>query len=272
MRTVLAASIASCLVGLIACGHRAPPVSAFVSPSLEPQADAQAHSSFPEGQRTGAPLVGTSYGPDEGTDWMVPLVAGQCYAFGYAADPTVARFSMYIWDPSNHRLDSSRGRPGQGVFNHCAKMNGMYRLQGKVVEGAGHFVVVTYTKAGEPPPVVAAPVAPPDLTTLIEAQAASAAPGAVRVGEFYVGIGDQTDWYTPMVPGKCYWIIGAGEAGKVKSLYTYLWDPRMSRITENRSDTPVSMVGYCPTVPGMYKFEAKVNSGKGEYKVGVYAR
>jgi hypothetical protein len=257
---------------LAGCHHHPTVVfNAQLSPALEAQADAQSHAATPDGQRLRDVLVGVANAADEGASWMVPLQVGQCYAFGYAADPSVSRFSLYLFSPSNKRLDSLRGAPGQGVFRHCPKENGMFRLEGKVPEGAGHFVVVTYVNgAAVPVPTVA--VVAPTLNEIIDRQAASAAPGATRVGDFFSGVGDQTDWYTQLNAGTCYWFIGAGDAGAVKSLYLYLWDPRSARLTENRSETEMSMVGYCPTVPGMYKFEAKLNKGHGAYKVGVYAK
>lgn len=249
-------------------------VSAVLSPALELTADAQAHAAVPDGARFTPALVGTGSDADEGTSFSVPLQVGTCYTFGYASDDTVARVSLYLFTPTNHRADSQRGAPPQGIFRHCASEDGMYRLETKVAAGAGHFVVVGYAKAGPVvvKPVVALPAAPLGIDEMIARQAASAAPGAARVGDLFVGTGDQSDWYTQMNAGACYWFIGAGDPASVSSLYMYLWSPTMQRITENRSDTPMSMVGYCATVPGMYKFEAKLNKGKGAYKVGVYAK
>jgi len=249
-------------------------VSAALSPALEVAADSQAHAGMPDGARFTPAFVGVAYNEDEGTSFSVPLQVGTCYTFGYASDETVGRVSLYLFTPANHRADSQRGGAPQGVFRHCANENGIYRLEAKVVAGAGHFVVVGYAKAA---PIVVTPVvvAPPPvqgIDELIARQAASAAPGAQRVGDLFVGTGDQSDWYTQLNAGACYWFIGAGDPATVSSLYMYLWSPAMQRITENRSDTPMSMVGYCATVPGMYKFEAKLNKGKGTYKVGVYAK
>ena len=240
------------------------------APDLEQRADSEAHASAREGQRMEGVLRGVSQ-EDEYTDWRVPLEAGQCYFFGYAGDSGVGKFSLYIWDPNDKRLDSSRGKPREGVFMHCARTNGMYRVQGKVAQGAGHYAVVVYrTKAAAaPPPPVEQKL---DLEATIERQAASAAPGTKRAGEFYAGSADTSDWYTALEPGKCYWFIGAGEPGKVKKLYIYLWDSRNKRVTESKSDSEVAMVGHCAKEAGMFKFQAKVDSGSGRYKVGVYVK
>ncbi len=259
-------------VGVSACGrHRDVNVPESPPADLEQRAEQEARASTKDGERVGEVLRGVAHEDDQFTDWRVQLEAGQCYWFGYAGDAGVQRFSMYIWDPQDKRLDSARGKPPQGVFTHCAQQNGIYRIQGKVSDGAGHYAVVVYkTKA-------AAPVAPPeekmaDLGAIIEKQAAAAAPGAKRVGDFYSDSAESKDWFTAMEPGKCYWFIGAGEPGKVKALFIYLWDPRNRRITESKNASDTAMVGHCAKEAGMYKFQAKIDSGKGNYKVGVYMK
>ena len=46
----------------------------------------------------------------------------------------------------------------------------------------------------------------------------------------------------------------------------------LQRVSDNRASSNRTMMGHCPTVPGMYKIEAKVNSGKGDYQLGVYVK
>jgi hypothetical protein len=124
---------------------------------------------------------------------------------------------------------------------------------------------------GAPP--VAKPAEPkgPDLGAIIAEMATSAAPGAERVGELFEGEADKTDWYVQFDSGKCYWLIGAGEE-TVKELYLFLWDPKDKRITSNKAENGRVTVGHCAEVSGMYHFQAKVNTGEGKYKVGVYAK
>jgi hypothetical protein len=55
-------------------------------------------------------------------------------------------------------------------------------------------------------------------------------------------------------------------------LYLYLWDGKNKRVTESKSDSDTAMVGHCAKENGMFKFQAKVDSGKGDYKVGVYVK
>jgi hypothetical protein len=259
---------------LVAAGcHSRPAVSPAPDPLLDPRADQEARAAAgADAQRMGPALWGVAYDKDQATDFRVPLEAGSCYWFGFAGDAGIGRLWTYVWSPQDKRIDSSRGRAPEGVLKICATESGMHRLQGKVADGAGHYAIVVYKGPGPGVPVVVAS-APVDLTAVIEAQAAAAAPGAARVGEFFAGTAYTSDWSTAMDIGKCYWIIGAGEPGKVKKLFLYLWDPQSKRVTESRSDSSTAMIGHCPKdAGGMYKFQAKVDSGSGAYKVGIYVK
>jgi hypothetical protein len=277
------------LAALADCGHEPPPaVDPTLSPALEARADTAAHDAMPNGQRIPAPLVGVGYEPGQGTDWSVPLVSGQCYVFGYAFDSGISRFSVYLWGPWNRRITAERNHGGDGVLKACAAQDGVYRLEGKIVSGAGHFVVVGYG-SGSPAPTAVAPaatdvaptaglVAAPPAATLggvIDRIAAGAAPGASRVGDVHDGIGDDSSWPVPLQAGTCYTFIGAGDANSVKALSLFLWDPHSARITENRSATEVATIGYCAAASGTYKVEAKVTRKPGPlgaYRVGVYGK
>jgi hypothetical protein len=156
-------ALAASMVFAAACAsHDVPIVDPVLSPTLEVQADAQAHAAMPEGQRVPGVLVGVAYAPSQATDWSVPLQLGRCYAFGYSTDTSVTRFGVAIWSPSGKRVDNphvrSRGRPPEGVQNLCATEEGAYRVEGKVGAGAGHFAVVSYATSGAPS---AAAVRPP---------------------------------------------------------------------------------------------------------------
>ncbi len=254
----------------------------IVSPSppadLELRADTEAHAAARDGERIGEVLRGVARRSDGNTDWRVQLEEGTCYWFGYAGDAGVEKFSMYIWDPKDHRLDSARGRPPQGVFTHCAEQSGIYRLQGKVADGAGHYAVVVYKTKGPEKKVVVAPAptvekkSDVDLAAIIEKKAAQSAVGAKRSGDFVDGTAETSELYTAMEAGKCYWIIGAGEPGKVKKLFLYLWDPKSHRVTENKSESETTMVGHCAKESGMYKYQLKVDSGSGAYKAAIYVK
>jgi hypothetical protein len=43
-------------------------------------------------------------------------------------------------------------------------------------------------------------------------------------------------------------------------------------VTEAKPTGPNAMIGHCPTVPGMFKVQAKVDSGNGDLKLGIYAK
>lgn len=260
-----------------ACGGHEPiAVSPEPPRDLEARAEAEARASTggKNGERVGDTLRGVAHHDDGFTDWRIELEEGQCYWFGYAGDAGVQRFSMYIWDPRDKRLDSARGKPPQGVFTHCATQTGIYRLQGKVSEGAGHYAVVVFKTKGVEKKAEAAPEKKPeaDLEAIIEKKAAQSAHGAKRVGELSSGSAETSELYMAMEAGKCYWIIGAGEPGKVKRLFLYLWDPRSKRITENKSDSETTVVGHCAKESGMYKYQLKVDSGSGAYKSGIYVK
>lgn len=210
------ASFAPLLFALIAmspfasgCGREHIAISPEPPRDLEARAEAEARSSGQGGERVGETLRGVARESDGLTDWHVQLESGQCYWFGYAGDATVERFSMYIWDPKDKRLDSARGKPPQGVFTHCAEQSGLYRVQGKVSDGAGHYAVVVYkTKGAEKKPEPVAEKKPEvDLAAIVEKKAAQSAPGAKRSGDFVDGSAETAEFYTAMESGKCYWII-----------------------------------------------------------------
>lgn len=279
-------AVSSSLVALLAlapvaalatgCGRERIAVSPEPPRDLEARAETEAKASAQGGERVGDTLRGVAHHSDAFTDWRVQLEAGQCYWFGYAGDAGVEKFSMYIWDPKDKRLDSARGKPPQGVFTHCAEQSGIYRVQGKVADGAGHYAVVVYKTKGpekKPEPVAKAPEKHDvDLAPIIEKKATQSAPGAKRSGDFVDGSAETSEFYTAMEAGKCYWIIGAGEPGKVKRLYLYLWDPKSKRVTENKSDSDTTMVGHCAKESGMYKYQLKVDSGSGIYKAAIYVK
>lgn len=272
-------------------------VSPTVSPALDPLADQLAHAALPDGQRVGPALTGVAYGPDQATDWTVQLQATACYAFGYAADADAVRFAVRLFEPSGRQVAIARARTGPGVLTYCAPVTGAFRLQGKVLVGAGHYLVVPYGKpgsagvapgavvtvvaaAGTPAggaPVGVAVAAPAvlDIPTAIDKQATVAAVGAARLGDFFTGAGDQSDWAAQLTTGTCYWFIGAGDAAKIHGLTLSLWDPHGAPLAQGRSDSQVATLAYCARETGAYRFEAKVNGGnaaKGDFKVAVYAK
>lgn len=257
---------------VVACGGGRQQVSPVAPAWLDQKVDQQAKVADPSGTLNGEVMHGVAYATKEFTEWLVHFDNQHCYWISGVADEGIDKLSVYLWDPKGSRVDSDKAAGASIIMKYCPTETGPYKIQGKSGKGAGHFSFGTYAVAPEaaaPPPAVAAKV---DLGPLVEQQAASAAPGATRSGDFFTGAGDQSEWTVALAPGNCYWFIGVGEPGKVKRLEIYLWDPKQKRLSESHNENNVGVAGHCPTVPGMYKFQAKVQSGSGEYKVGVYSK
>lgn len=263
------------LTGLFACKGPPPQVAPTAAPWIDAEVENQAQQSQPGVARDGELFRGVAYEEDGFTDWRVMLDASKCYWFSGVGDQTVERLSLYLWDPNDKRITSNRSKNARSVIFHCPEVTGMYKLQAKVADGAGHYAVGVYSKEAPPkaaPPPVEEKAKGPDLGALLDAEAASIAPGATRVGPHLAGSGeDMTEWPVALEPNTCYFFIGIGGEG-VKELSMYLWGPDRKRITENRADANKSQIGHCATQGGMFKVQAKVTSGEGDYKVGVYAK
>ena len=263
----------------MACSHTPTPTGPVPSSeTLIPLVEAQAQKAEPAGQLVAPHYLSATTEEDGRTDWNLPLQEGQCYTFSGIGGQGVKQLYLYLWDQAEKRVATEKPERPAVTLRYCPDVSGTYHLQAKTGEGFGPLAVGVYSvlappKAAPPPPPP--PPVPVDLSGNIDSQAAAAAPGAVRVGDYFRGTAksgnDRSDWFTVLEPGRCYWFIGAGGPG-VKELYLYLWNPTLQRVSDNRANTSVSMMGHCPTVPGMYKIEAKVNSGKGDYQVGVYMR
>lgn len=243
---------------------------------LEAASVAQARAQTKDAAQTGDFFRGAG----KKTDFQVLLEGNTCYWFS-GTSQGLKKLYLFLWAPNasffSPRVADAKS-DGQVTMAYCTPQSGMYKFQVKT-EGEGRFVVGVFAK--EAPKKVAVEVnveKAPDLGPICDKTAATAAAGAKRSGDFFEGKGssighdDRSDYMIQMEAGKCYWVIGCGEPEKVSSLYMYLWGPNNKRITEAKSDTPNPMVGHCPTMTGMYKVQAKMNGGKGYYKVGVYVK
>lgn len=270
------------LLALAAC--REPrPVAPAAPAWLDPKVDEAARAASPGGQRVGDFLRGVANDDGDRTSWTVPLDAAHCYNIQAMGDEGVEKIALYLFDPRDKRVESQRSKMASALLYYCPQIPGLHRLEVKL-GGAGHYSAVVYAlgpgpgQMQGPPPVplppgpMASPPPPVDLEDAIARQAQAAAPGATRLGGFFEGHADESAWFTPLVPGKCYWFIGAGEPGRVKKLWLYLWDPQQRRVADSKTPSDTAMIGHCPTQPGMFKFEVKVDSGHGNYKVGVFER
>jgi hypothetical protein len=279
MRNLLVAGALVAALGLYACNHKAP-ISPTPPPWLPTAVQEQVTQQAPDATLVGSLYPGLADGDTKKTDWKVTLDVGKCYWISAAGDQGIEEIALYLFDPSDHRVAKEPGRSPRTLMNYCPEVSGLFRLQAKVTEGRGHYAVGVYAKdaaksGATPPPPTAAPTAAPaagqDLGAVADKESKSAAAGATRVGEFFKGNADETDWYTQLDQNKCYWFLGVGSA-EIKELWLFLWDPDEKRITVNKSETNKVVVGHCPTKTGMYHFQAKVGSGSGSYVVGLYAK
>ena len=109
----------------------------------------------------------------------------------------------------------------------------------------------------------------------VEHLAQNSAPGSKRVGGFYAGHGDDdgqhSDWWVTLEGGRCYDFVTTGGNG-VERMYVYLWGPNGKRATDRREGSPGVVLHHCATVGGSYHFQAKLAGGKGEFRMGIYAK
>ncbi len=245
-----------------------------------------AQSVAPGAEQIGETFKAIAFREDDLTDWHIELAPGACYVFVGVGDETSEELYLNLWDPTDDRVVKKKESPARVAMEWCVETPGRHRIQGKVTEGHGHYQVAVFINpnrgqplgtTGNPEPTSFAPVAPapdpapPQLDQVILRQAKSEAAGAAQLGSFFTGTADKTDWYTALEKGKCYWFIGAGD-DTIRELHLYLWNPNDERITANKAATNRVTVGHCPTVSGMFHFQAKVASGDGTYKVGLFAK
>lgn len=268
MRTLWTSAL---VVGLglvaIGCGGGRHAVKGPPSAWMDERVATLAHTGDPAAEQKGELLRAQLHGDKDLAEWLVHLEEGSCYWIVGVGDQRIEKLSIYMWDVRGSRAESDRSGGPNALMKYCPSEKGAYRIQAKSGKGWGHVAVGVY---GVVQPKAA--VVTEELTALIDKEAAADAPGALRSGEFFVGAGDQSEWAVALAPGTCYWIIGIGQPEKVKRLELYLWDPRQRRVTESHNQNNIAVIGHCPEQPGMFKFQAKVQSGSGAYKVGVYAR
>ncbi len=277
-KAAIATLVTLCLVfSFGACRRRRARVAITSQPPawLEGVVLDQAKQNAPDAKQVGNIYKGVAHEEDGRTQWQMLLEGGTCYWFSTAGDQSVEQLYVNLWDPSEDRVAKLKLDGPKLVLAYCTKVAGMYKLEVKVTKGAGHYHVGVFGKAapGGPAPTSAPPppATPERLAQVIAEMAKSSASGARLVGELFEGENPESDWYVQFEPGKCYWLIGAGEK-EVEELYLYLWDPKDSRVTANKSDTNRVTIGHCPTVGGMFHFQVKIGRGNGKYKVGVYAK
>jgi hypothetical protein len=238
---------------------------------MDQKVEEQARTADPAAQREGDIMHAVAYGKASPAEWLVHLDNNHCYWFSGVGSEGVDKLSLYLWDPGHSRVDSERAAGPTVLLKYCPTQAGPYRMQGKSGKGKGFMAFGVYAVA---PQVVTAPAAPVavDLAPLVDQQAASAAPGATRAGDYFTGVGDKSEWTVAIPANTCFWMIGVGEPGKVKALQVYIWDQRGKRVTESHNDNNIAVAGTCSSAPQMYKFQEKVQSGSGAVKAAVFTK
>lgn len=245
---------------------------AQVSDLLRSQLAQSAAQRAPGAVPVGAPFGGFLASRQALTQY-VTMQAGRCYTILGVGGQGVADLDLALFDPNGKRAATDLGFDPTPSVQHCARWPGAYKLEAKVKRGAGEVAVQLFVAGGAsamPPP----PSGPDALGAHVDSQAAALAPGAARVGNLYAAMapkGQKNDWFVPLEGGRCYIFIAAGGAG-VQYLSQFLWDPSGRRVTDHKSKSAESIMSFCPTFPGPYHLQAKVEKGGGEIRVGVYAK
>ena len=279
------------VMGLASGGVARAEISALLKSQLAQRAAQSAPGTEPFG-----PTLGGFLGRRQSTQQWVTMQAGRCYTILGVGGQGVGDLDLVLYNPNGKRVASDMGFDPTPSLQHCAQWPGAYKLEATVKRGGGEVAVQVYLAGGAaaaPPPPSAsgdgmppadpslqarpqpsAPAGTDALNSHIDSEATALAPGARRVGDFFAGFGDKgqrSDWYVPLEAGQCYTFIAAGGAG-VQFLSQYLWDPSGKRVSDNRSKTAQSVMGFCAGLPGPYHLQAKIEKGGGEYHVGVYGK
>lgn len=95
----------------------------------------------------GATIVGEPFkGDADSTDWYVALEKGTCYWFVGAAENTVEKLNLFLWDPEDKRIKASKATTNEVTVGHCPDFSGMYHFRAQVNGGAGEYQVGVYAK------------------------------------------------------------------------------------------------------------------------------
>ena len=204
------------------------------------------------GQRVLTTLHGLGAGPDQFTEWIVPLEAGRCYWFGYAACPWRQALLVLHLGPREPPRRHRGPEPGRGRLVIADRPTGCTGSRARWQAEPATSPSSLHAKQG------AVPAPPLNLVATIEARATAAAPGAARIGISYsgsagasgLGHGDGNEQVL---------LDGPASRARSRSSICTSGTPRNSRLAgEPRRSSRTSIVGSCAREPG----EVQV-SGKG---------
>ena len=84
--------------------------------------------------------------------------------------------------------------------------------------------------------------------------------------------GSKRDHMTVLSAGHCFKIVGTG-GPDVQDLDLLLFDPNLVQIQRDVGHDPVPVIGQqsplCPTLSGVYRLQARMVKGEGEYAIQV---
>jgi hypothetical protein len=262
------------------------------SPQIQQQLAAVAQSLAP-GQRPVSQVYSTFGAHRSPVSFVVPLQGGICYSIVGTGGMGVADVDMFLFDPMNKRVALDRRYDPWTHIVYCPTFPGSYRVELKVKSGQGEVAFQVFQAGGamvQPAPVAPPPAAPPPrhhaaaavpppvndfIAQQLGAYASSVAPGQRPYGQVLAGFtsdGKGHDLFVQLEPGHCYTFVTVG-APTIKEINTYLWEPNTNRrLADNRSNTNLSHLTTCATMPGAYHYQAKSTGGYGEYRLGIYTQ
>jgi len=264
-------------VSIMGC-RRGEAVSPQAGPELDARVEQQALTRVSGLGRVGDFYRGVALDEDEGGEWMVQLEAGRCYWVSAVGDDDVDELYIAFKDADDDELEDKDGDEAI-LMEFCPEQPGMYKLAAEVKDGRGHFALGLYTEGAvsATPVGVPGPASPTtatlgggDLGAMADAEAAAVAPGATRVGAHFAGAGPTGEWDAQLEAGTCYAVVGVGDAG-IQQLSVGLFDAKGAKLAQ-QVGTNKAVVQHCATETGSGKVRARIISGGGQYKVGLYAK
>ena len=253
--------------------------TAYAAADLDALVEKEAKVVAPDAKREGKFF----HDSKEEMEWFVPMKVGRCYWVVAHGSEKIKELSLYLWNDDGDRMTENREGSKKVSIVHCPWEAGMFRFQVKIAAGKGPYSAAVYSKPGEPmekpkkkggilgtgikfgkkgkKESTVTPLGP-----LVDDEAASSAPGAARVGDFYESDEKSHEWFVELEKDSCYYLVGVGEKGKVKGLSLYLWSPKGKRVTENTHGSEKVSIAHCSDKTGMYRFPGQDDQGQGSLR------